>query len=185
MTKYTLSILTSLALLVSCANSKEVNEKSDDISAEEVGETHAHDNNESQSNFENISSDDSLFASIKRGFCFGTCPVYELKIYNSGFIVYNGTANVKMKGVHTTKITKDQMLTFVEKANAIGFMQMENEYDDPGVTDLPEMTTSIVINGERKTVRRRVGFPREILAFEKMFDALLESEDWGVTLEER
>ncbi len=42
--------------------------------------------------------------------------------------------------------------------------------------DLLTTTTTIVIGGKRKSVRKRIDYPRSILAFEKVFDDLLESE---------
>ena len=131
-----------------------------------------------QSIFKDIAEGDSLFTSIKKGYCYGTCPVYEIHIYNSGHTVLTGTRNIDLLGEHTTQLSEDQMLAFIEKANAISYFDMDDEYDNKNVTDLPSTTTSIVIDGKRKQVRRRYKYPKEILAFEELFSALLESQKW-------
>ncbi|QMU63159.1 MAG: hypothetical protein GKR88_01960 [Flavobacteriaceae bacterium] len=38
--------------------------------------------------------------------CLGTCPVYDLYIYDSGKIIYEGIKNVKRKGKYVLKISK-------------------------------------------------------------------------------
>ena len=178
MLKHSLYITVSLFVFYSCANSKNANNTGEDISRHEKGQTHVHHESEHRPLFENISHDDSLFASIRRGYCYGTCPVYEMKIYNSGFVTYNGIHNLDLLGRHTTTISRVQMTNFIDMVNDMGYLQMDDEYDNPGITDLPETTTSIVINGVRKQVRRRYGYPKSLTVFEKLFDDLIESESW-------
>ena len=157
-----LSILALSLVVVACANTKELPKE----------------NSNSMSEFKNITQEDSLFASIKRGFCYGTCPVFELKIYNSGYATLLGTRNIELIGNYSTTITPDQMRALLEKAMTIGYMDMEDSYDNSMITDLPESTTSIVVNGKRKQVLKRYGFPKSLTEFEKMFDELLVSEEW-------
>lgn len=161
--KYILSSLLFSILLISCASTKEGkdNIKSSDKMV-----------------FKDVEKGDSLFAYIRRGACYGNCPTYELKIYNSGFAELNGIRAVDLLGVYTTTISKAKMLAFIEKAKSIGYFQMEDAYDNEMITDLPETKTSIVIDGKRKAIRRRYKYPQEILSFEQLFDNLLESEKW-------
>lgn len=161
--KYILSSVLFSILLVSCASTKK---GKDDIKSS--------DNTE----FKDVEKGDSLFAYIRRGACYGNCPTYELKIYNSGFAELNGIRAVDLLGEYTTTISKAKMLGFIEKAKSIGYFQMEDAYDNEMITDLPETKTSIVIDGKRKAIRRRYNYPQEILSFEKLFDDILESEKW-------
>ncbi len=178
MLHHLLYITTSVFVLYSCANSKNAHTEIETVSEHEEGQTHVHHESEHQPLFENVSHDDSLFASIKRGYCYGTCPVYEMNIYNSGFVTYNGIRNLKLLGRYTATISKEQMIRFFDVVNETGYLQMEDEYDNPGISDLPETTTSVVVNGTRKQVRRRYGYPKSITVFEKEFDDLIESENW-------
>ena len=92
--KYLFAIGASILLLsAACSTTKEVSDAA--IAVEEVSE------NENQSNdqivFEDVAVGDSMFAHIKRGYCYGMCPVYEMKIYNSGYVEYSGIHAVDKK----------------------------------------------------------------------------------------
>ncbi len=174
--KYIIAIIALISITAACSTTKEVAETlSPEIAVEPpiISPPTEH-----KIIFEDIAKGDSLFASIKRGYCFGTCPVYEMKIYNSGFTTYNGIHSVDMKGDFHTTISYDEMKKLVDLAVEIGYMEMKDEYDNPGVTDIPDCRTSIVLGGKRKKIRRRFDYPRSILAFEKLFDALQTSQKW-------
>lgn len=164
--KYILSSILFSILIISCASTKE---GKDTIKTSDKTE------------FKDIAKGDSLFAYIRRGACYGMCPTYEIKIYNSGFAELNGIRAIDLLGTYTTTISKDKMHALIEKAKSIGYFEMEDVYDNETVTDLPETKTSIVIDGKRKGIRRRYKFPQEILSFEKMFDEFLDSEKWTQT----
>lgn len=121
--------------------------------------------------------EDTLFASISRTSCFGHCPVYELNIYSSGYMIYVGKNFVDRMGTYNARIDSIAMQEFIDTALAIGYMSMEDKYDSP-VSDLPAAITSIKINGVRKEIYRRHQYPREIIHFEQLFDRLVISADW-------
>ena len=127
--------------------------------------------------FKDVAEGDSLFASIKKGACFGRCPIYELWIYNSGFIKLKGQKFMEPEGEHTGWIDNVRMQEFVDIAAEIGYAKFEDSYDGQ-VTDKPTVTTSIVLDGKRKTVRRRHNYPSEIRTFEALFDSLLKGVEW-------
>jgi len=177
--KYFLAIVSLSILLVACNNTKEVAEN---MSSENgTPATHGQPPKpgaEHQILFEDIAKGDSLFASIKRGYCFGTCPVYEMKIYNSGHVEYTGTHSVDLKGEYVTMLSYEKMKAFIDVATDISYFEMQDEYDNEHVTDLPETTTSLVMGGKRKSVRKRYKYPSSLKAFEGLFDGLLKSEKW-------
>jgi hypothetical protein len=162
----------SFALLLSCASTKETETTIDPSETSETTE-------QSSSDQDGEQAEDSLFAHILTSYCFGNCPVYKMSIYNSGLVVLNGKANLDLLGEHTTRISKDQMDAFIAMAKDIGYFEMEDDYDNEYVMDLPSATTSIVIDGKRKQVRRRHGYPRSIIHFEALFSDLLDSESWS------
>lgn len=173
--KYLFAIGASILLLsAACSTTKEVSDAAIDV--EEVSE------NENQSNnqivFEDVAVGDSMFAHIKRGYCYGMCPVYEMKIYNSGYVEYSGIHAVDKKGLYSDKLSYEEMKMFVDNATEIGYMEMDDVYDNSHITDLPSSTTSIVLKGVRKQVKKRFDYPRSLLTFEKLFDDLMKSNDW-------
>ncbi len=161
-----LSLLTaSLVIQTSCSTKKKA------VSDEKV-------ENNIQNNQSSLDKSDTLFASLERGVCFGKCPAFKVEIYNSGYAVYKGKSNTDKIGTYTARLSKDQLNLITAKAKEINFMSLENEYDNKGVTDLPNHTTSVVINGVRKTVRRRVDYPQSIVTMENQIDAIVSEVIW-------
>ncbi len=158
--KFLFFSLFAIFSLNACSNSKKVTE-----------------NKQEEIVFKDVAKGDSLFASLERTVCYGRCPVYEIKIYNSGDVIYHGKRFVEREGKYKTKISKQQMLKFIEVAKRIGYMDMKDKYDGP-ITDLPATITSIVIDGKRKTVYKRYNAPTALKEFEKLFDDLLTSQKW-------
>lgn len=147
----------------SCANSKKVSENA--ISNE-------------YSAFKPAEKGDSLFASIERSYCFGTCPVYTFKINLNGTATYEGTRNVKNIGTYSSKVSPAEMSELIKIAKSINYMSFKDKYDSESITDLPSTTTSIVIDGKRKEVMRRYQYPQEIKTLEEAFDQLIDSLNW-------
>jgi len=167
--KTILIFLTASLLALSCNTKKNTTTEnnSDKPSEEEVSYV-----------FKNVSPNDSLFASIYRGACFGRCPVYELKIYNNGLVVLKGKNFVDKIGEYVMELSPNEMMTFVSKAKEIKYFELDDSYDNKNVTDLPGTSTTIVIDGKRKKVYSRIGAPKELKEFEALFDALIKSNKW-------
>lgn len=119
----------------------------------------------------------TFFASLERTPCFGRCPTYKMIIYSDGFVEFDGIRDVPMIGKYTTKISEKQLQEFVHSGRAIGFLEMEDRYDGM-VSDLPSATTTMVLDGQRKSVYRRYDYPQRLATLEKLFDNLIESAQW-------
>ena len=125
-----------------------------------------------------VQKQDSLFARIAKGACFGNCPTYRMHIYTTGTAVLKAVRGIEKKGLYKSLLTHEQMNEFLLKAKEIRYTEMNDVYDNKSVTDLPMVATSIVIDGERKEVKRRYEYPKEILELEKLFDNLLDKIIW-------
>lgn len=169
-------IITSMVTLLACKNSKEVIEKND-VTTEANIEASAPNEINPNNTLTEVSKNDTLFASIYRSPCYGTCPTYKMQIYNSGLVHLEGIRFMEPIGHFYTHISTEEIQAFVDKANFIEFMKMDDKYDSP-ITDIPSATTNIVIDGVRKEVYRRHNYPQRILQLEKLFDDLLTSKEW-------
>ncbi len=179
--KYILLPIVSVLFLFACSTQKKSVENAEEVS---LGDKQSKVLFENETQFSKLSEEDSLFASINKGFCFGTCPVYTINIYKSGYVSYKGSHNVDLEGEYFTVISYDKMLKFIATAKEIEYLNLKDVYDNEGITDLPSTTTSIVLNGKRKTVRRRYDFPKSILVFEKVFSDMLSNENWELSQKE-
>lgn len=169
--KLYIHLIITVFVLFSCSSKKNASKNNNETQKEYVKDTITY-------TFENITPKDSLFAHINRTPCFGKCSVYSLKIYNSGLVIYKGNNFVKRLGRYKTVLNKEQMIKFIEKAKSINYMRYDDSYDNKLVTDVPSSTTSIVIDKVRKQVYKRFDYPKEINEFEKLFDDLLELDNW-------
>lgn len=118
-----------------------------------------------------------VFASIEKTSCYGRCPTYRMEIYFDGNVYLNGIRFIDKIGEYNSHITAEQMQEFVDVANEIDYMNLEDKYDEP-VTDIPATITSIILNGKEKSVYKRIGFPRTLLIFEQLFVDLLDNQTW-------
>lgn len=122
-------------------------------------------------------TESTVFATISKGYCYGRCPVYTMTIFSDGKVILEGKANIEMIGKWETQISKEKISEFIETAEFIGYMDLEDKYDS-NITDVPSTKTSIVINGVRKEVMRRDNYPEKILKFEAVFENLLTEASW-------
>ncbi|MBB79323.1 MAG: hypothetical protein CL844_10020 [Crocinitomicaceae bacterium] len=131
-----------------------------------------------KSDTEKKSNQSILFSSIKREYCFGNCPVYELKIFKNGDAIYHGIANTKLQGWYCSKLDKTVLDRLSEKAREINYLNLDSTYFHPQGIDAPYTTTSILINKTFKKVRRQLQYPPKLLSFERVFDEIIESTNW-------
>ena len=85
---------------------------------------------------------------LERHGCFGSCPVYKIVLRADGTASYVGTANVARLGTYQGEIYFWRLAKWVETQ---GFFELQNEYATNWV-DSEQATTSVVRDGERKTV---------------------------------
>ncbi len=94
--------------------------------------------------------------------CFGTCPVYDLTIKESGLAVYNGKNFPKTNGEVFKNLPDAEMDSLREVLAASNFFELDSVYDEPTVTDLPSTTMTLTINeSSSKTVMGRYETPEE------------------------
>ncbi len=122
-------------------------------------------------------SKDSIFVQIQRTPCFGRCGIYTATIYNDGKVRYIGEKWVEKEGVYEGKVSQDVMNKILSYANDIKYFEMDSEYDNKSVTDLPSTITWVRNNESLKTVANRYGGPKELSDFEKYLDTLFNSMD--------
>ena len=166
----TIALLAFGCALLSCKSYEKVNQ-------EEVTNSTLNQEN-TLINKDKDSNERVFFASITRTACYGTCPIYKMVIYFDGHVELEGIQFVDQIGNFTSKISSAQIRNFEIRANRTGFMDMEDRYDAP-ITDVPSATTTLVLNGVRKSVYRRANFPPAILQLEVLFDDLLKSQKWA------
>ncbi len=111
--------------------------------------------------------------------CFGTCPVYEIKVYDNGYATYEGKYYTEFIGLHSATISKDAIDRILSLATEIGFGSYKSEYKSD-ISDLPSRITGVVINGKLKKVIDRGGdeAPTELRDLEGLIESMTKDISW-------
>ncbi|HLP53245.1 MAG TPA: DUF6438 domain-containing protein [Chitinophagales bacterium] len=96
-----------------------------------------------------------VVVSLERTPCFGRCPVYDIKLYENGLLLYNAVKNTDTTGCFYAVLNKDEVAAIKDKFNKSGFMQMADRYpeDNRAPSDLPSVVLYFNNGTAQKTVR--------------------------------
>ncbi len=121
---------------------------------------------------------DTVVIRMQRTLCFGKCPVDILTIRESGRAVYEGQKNVERKGMYQKTVQGETLQRILQKAQDIGFFELQKEYDQPKVTDIPSTILTIRDRGQSHRVKARYGVPDGLEELIAEIEKVIESEGW-------
>jgi len=170
----------SLAAALGCKNIKKFKEARAENKAEkeqvvEIDETV---NELEEVKEEVVIESDSLYFSYQKTPCFGRCPTFELKVYQSGFATYNGTNFVDFIGFYKYSFDQETLDSVKSALHESDFFKMKDSYDNEHVTDLPAKIIGANIDGISKTVTGRYNLPDEFKELYKTLDKIFENVEW-------
>jgi hypothetical protein len=126
-----------------------------------------------------VTSADSLVAYLERTPCFGRCPYYSIRVYQSGYAVYEGKNNVEKIGRYYTWIGKSDLTRIGTKALEIGFFDLNEEYRNPKLTDFPTVYVEVRHKGKaRKVTHYDASPPPALTEMEDYIDTVFENREW-------
>jgi len=113
---------------------------------------------------------------IKRGGCFGACPVYSAVVYSDGTVEFEGRYFVEVIGKRSHKISDEQLKKLISAFKEADYFEFKKKYevDENGesITDQPTTTTSFNYNGKRKQVVDYYGSPKKLIDLQNKIDEL-------------
>lgn len=117
---------------------------------------------------------DFFLLSMERTTCFGSCPSYQLIIYDTGIVVYNGKYFVDSMGYFYGYLSLKEIEKIKKKANAIHFFELEDRYPmNTDIVDLPATITILNMNGQaKKIINKNYETPPALIQFENLIDSL-------------
>jgi Domain of unknown function (DUF6438) len=124
--------------------------------------------------------DDDTVITLHRMRCMGTCPAYQLSIFGSGRVEFNGEAFVCKNGRATTQIDPASIQTLLKGLTIVGFDKMPN-YTREEATDAPTMTVTLKRPTGLHVVRHYRGdgsAPRLLSWIEDRIDEVAVSAPW-------
>jgi hypothetical protein len=113
--------------------------------------------------------------------CFGNCPAYVIEIFRDGTVTWNGHANILPLGKKKGKVGLDVYAKLEEKAQAIGFLKLNNAYPEDKIEDAAATVIYMNLDGTDKQVRNVFGAPEGLVELQKMFDVMIQNLGWART----
>ena len=121
---------------------------------------------------------DSLVISFEKTPCFGRCPVYKVRVYQSGFALYEGINFAEKMGMYSTVLTQAQIENIYQSAIEIGYFKLDAEYNNPLITDLPSTISRINYNGKDHKIMARNNIPERLKIFHDNLSVTLLEKNW-------
>jgi hypothetical protein len=121
---------------------------------------------------------DSLVISFEKTPCFGRCPVYKVKVYDSGFATYEGLNFAEKMGLYSTNFTQKQIEEIYQKALEIGYFSLKAEYNDTRISDLPSTISRVNYKAKDHKVVARTDIPESLKNFHENLAVTLQEKDW-------
>jgi hypothetical protein len=113
---------------------------------------------------------------MRRGPCFGNCPVYEVVLRGDGTATYQGGDYAPREGRWEGRVAPEEVEALLARLREVDFWEMEADRQIR-VQDLPE----VVITAEQRGRRHRVHTnrpPAELQPIQRAIDSIAASIDW-------
>lgn len=107
--------------------------------------------------------------------CYGTCPVFEISIFDNDSLVYNGQNHVKVTGQISKKLPKGTVEKLQKQFKEANFFEFKNIYE-MNISDLPTTYISFTDNDQTKKIKDYAGSPNTLKQLESLLRALVEEE---------
>ena len=184
------SILILLFILTfqSCSNkevSKSINSQLNTSKDDKVSVS-----NDSTQITDNSATDAKIVVMLERrkGDCWGPCPIYKLKIFSDGKVIFIGEENVKEKTTVKSQINQKQLKTLSAEFEKIDYFTMADKYvpqeNCPSQnSDSQTVFTSYTVGEKTKFITHYLGCEgtnelRNLVILEKNIDQIVATNQW-------
>jgi len=121
------------------------------------------------------------YVSLERGMCFGTCPVYTVTLFENGSVFFHGERFVKETGNLTDTVNGSGFADILQACNESGFFQMNDEYVNLDMTDMPSAIITVQNGSGIKRVEHYHGdtkAPANLTVLEDLIDETVQITRW-------
>ncbi len=120
---------------------------------------------------------DREFLMLKKGPCFGKCPVYTMSIYNSGLVEFHGKSNTQNLGKFSKQLSPALLDELLLSCNDADILSMQDMYTSQ-IADLPLITIKYTTDDSTKTVKGKEDRPVKLIALQKKLEDIVSSDNW-------
>lgn len=89
---------------------------------------------------------------LERGPCFGFCPIYTVVVDQSGIVTLIKNKDTDKEEQVTYTVAPGNAKLLLDQANKMDFFNLNSEYRDPFITDLPDARVTIIYMGKTKSI---------------------------------
>ncbi len=132
----------------------------------------------SKKNAAGLGTKDVMY-SIKKGACFGQCPVYSMTIDGKGLAKLDARRFNKINGKLERTLSKEELAVLEMAFKAANLGGMNAEYP-MAVEDLATIVVGHNIDGTLKTVKGNESMPDSYIRIVALMDGISRSEGWTV-----
>lgn len=127
----------------------------------------------------NVTNLDNLdkVVEMKKGPCYGRCPVFTLTIYENGLASYQGERFTNKQGLYTKNISKSDVESLKTAFKKADFWNFDNVYK----SKIPDLQTVTIVwheEGDSKSVMGKDGRPAKVMELEDMLEGFANSDGW-------
>ncbi len=123
------------------------------------------------------STDVTQVLTLSKTACFGTCPVFTLKIYSNGLAVLDGKKNLKHIGLSEMMLDSDHLSALMKTCDDAQLFSLNDSYQER-VMDLPTTTLTYTHDGETKKISGNMSFPKGFKAVVQDCMDILDHDGW-------
>lgn len=125
-----------------------------------------------------IQIQDSLFLHYERTACFGRCPIFKIKVYESGYTTYEGVNFVENMGYYYHRIDERIISELYAAIADADYFSLEDRYDRDNVMDLPSKIFEVNAMGRNKRIVARMDVPQPLLDFADTIERIFKDVPW-------
>lgn len=124
-----------------------------------------------------VTPEDLVFT-LKKGGCFGTCPIYSFRIYDNRLAEFVGKNHTDKMGTYRKMISKNTLSELKQAFDDASFMDLQDFYES-NIADLPTIKITYKKGKEQKTVAGKRERPEDVHKLQFRLEQIAESmNDW-------
>ncbi len=120
-----------------------------------------------------LSAEETAIFELQKTPCYGTCPVYTLRLAKDGRASLEAEKFIEKEGLYRAKFAKNEVKTLIEEFEAANFKDFEDKYTSE-MSDKP--TTYVTFRDKR--IMNYDNAPQALKELEKLLTDLVDRPEW-------
>jgi hypothetical protein len=124
-------------------------------------------------------NDKDIRFSLSKGACFGTCPIYELKIYHGGHTTFLGKQNTDNLGQYDKMLSSKEYKNIEKAFEKLDFDKYP-DYFDSRIPDLPMIKIGYHNGKQLRVVSGKEERPEDLMQVQFLLEKIVDNKQWNL-----